>query len=157
MPPAPKPTASRDRDAKRRHQSKTTITGSDGEPIGPSLFELTRVPAKSWRRQTRQWFEAWRRSPQARLFVSGVEWESLGRCAYLVEQFYDAKTPASVKVQIWNAIRGFESLLGATHTDRVKTHMRIAAPDPSPKQQDGQGAKVIDYQAMVAGSAAAGS
>lgn len=144
----PKATASRPRDQRRRHASKqATITGADGEPIGPTLARLTGRPAKSWPRQVRDWFETWRRSPQARLFVSDVEWQSLGRCAYLVEQFYGDDTPASVRVQTWNAIRQFESMLGATHTDRVKTHMKIKPAEP---ESTSPVAAVVDYAAMLA-------
>lgn len=149
MPPAPKPTASRERDHKRRHTSRSTITGSDGRPVGPSLYELTGRAAREWNPRVRAWFEAWRCSPQARLFVSGVEWELLGRAAVLLEQFFDPATSPAVRVQTQQAVRALESQMGATHADRVKLHMRIAAATPEETERSEPDADVVDYRSLV--------
>ena len=147
MAPIPKEAGARARDDRRRKTSRAdTLTGSDSKLIGPTLRKLT--AREDWPRPVTRWFDVWRRSPQARLFVSDVEWETLGRCAWLVEQFYDPDTPASVRVQTWNAIRAFESTLGATHADRVRTHLKIKpAEQPSQPQT---GAKVVDYRSRLA-------
>ena len=145
MPRPIKEHRSRDRDTRRRDNDRQVVVGSDSTEIGPSLHALTGIPAKAWRPQTRRWYAAWRRSPMARLFVSDVEWESLGRCASMVEMFYDPATPASVRVQTWNAIRAFESLLGGTHSDRVKSHMKIRPAD----EPTGPSVAGVDYRAML--------
>ena len=145
MAPVPKENGARARDDRRRKGSRAeTIAGSDSSPIGPTLRKIT--GRSDWSRQVVRWFDTWRRSPQARLFVSDVEWETLGRAAYLVEQFYDIDTPPAVRVQTWNAIRAFESTLGATHADRVRTHLKIRPAEVEPTPE----AKVVDYRSRLA-------
>ena len=144
--PIPSEHPARARDARRRHATKiATVTGSDTGVIGPTLTKLTGRVTKSWPQPVRDWFDAWRRSPQARLFVSDVEWQHLGRAAYILESFYDPATPASVRVQCATYVKNIESLLGATHTDRVKTHMKIKpveSVEPAPPA-------TVDYRSML--------
>ncbi|MCB0893081.1 MAG: hypothetical protein KDB51_14900 [Propionibacteriaceae bacterium] len=115
---------SRPRDERARDR-RTVVVGSDGDAIGPSLFEVTGRPAGSWPPAVVRWFEAWRRSPQARLFVSDVEWQALGRAAWLVEQYLADDTAPSVRVQTWQAIMRFEGSLGATFSDRVRSQIKV--------------------------------
>lgn len=115
---------SRPRDERRR-AAKAVVVGSDDEPIGPSLFEVTGRPAKQWPAAVVRWYDAWRRSPQARLFVGEVEWQALGRAAWMVEQYLDPACPPSVKVQTWQALARFEGLLGATQTDRARSQIKV--------------------------------
>ena len=149
MPRFPTEHPARERDRARRHDAKAaTVTGSDSSLIGPPLRELTGIAIKDWPPQVRNWYDAWRRSPQARLFVSDVEWESLGRAAFLLRDFYDPATSGGVRVQCANYVRNLEASLGATHTDRVKTHMKIKPPvDEEPA---GSSAPVVDYRARLA-------
>ncbi len=144
--PIPSEHPSRERDARRRHGAKVaTVSGTDNSPTGPTLAKLT--GRRDWPRPVRDWFESWRRSPQARLFVSDVEWQQLGRAAYLLEAFHAADTPASVRVQCHTAVRNMEASLGATHTDRVKTHMKIK---PAVDEPAAPSAGVVDYRARLA-------
>ena len=145
MAPIPKERGARARDDRRRKGARAeTITGSDSSPVGPTLRKVTGVD--EWSRPVVRWFDTWRRSPQARLFVGDVEWETLGRAAYLLEQFYDPDTSPGVRVQTWNAIRALESTLGATHADRVRSHVKIKPAEPEVEQV----ASVVDYRARLA-------
>ena len=148
MPRFPTEHPARERDRARRHDAKAaTVTGSDSSLIGPPLHRLTGRAIKTWPAPVRDWFDTWRRSPQARLFVSDVEWQTLGRAAYLLERFYDPDTSPGVQVQCFTAVRNLEAALGATHTDRVKTHMKIKPPvDEEPASS----APVVDYRARLA-------
>ena len=143
--PIPAEHSSRERDERRRHTARTSVAGSDGSPVGPTLARLT--GRKDGPRPVRDWFEAWRRSPQARLFVSDVEWLALARGAVLLAQYHDPDVSASVRVQTFNAIRTLEASLGGLITDRVKAHVKVRPPEPAPQQA----APVADYRRMLAG------
>lgn len=130
MPNHRKEHLSRPRDERRRDASRT-VTGTDDKPLGPSLYELTGRPASDWHPRVVAWFDAWRRSPQARLFVGRVEWESLGRCAFLLEQYYDPACSPSLRVRVWSAISRQESSLGATHADRTRAGIKVKPMEPA--------------------------
>jgi len=147
MAPLPGEHFTRERDARRLSKAKAShVSGTDGDPIGPTLSELTGVKAADWPKPVRDWFDAWRRSPQARLFVSEVEWRALARWAYLLQMVHDPDTSHQSRIQSWNSLARLESSLGATHVDRIKSHMKIKpAETEAPKPP-----ATVDYRAMLA-------
>jgi hypothetical protein len=111
------------------------------------LFEVTGRPGKDWPPAVVRWWDAWRRSPQARLFVGEVEWQALGRAALMLELYFDPECPASVRVQVWQALARFEGLLGATHSDRVRSQIRVKPAEPVPVV--GSPRLVPDYRELL--------
>lgn len=83
--------------------------------------------------QTVEWYETWRRSPQASTFVN-TDWQRLHFVAALVDRYW--QNPHHL---VMAEIRQSESLLGATYTDRLRARMKVekAAPEATPQQQAG--------------------
>lgn len=101
----------------RRRTNADTFGGpqtvrADGRTRGPAL-------KGSWSKSTRDWYNTWRKSPQAALFTT-TDWQRLVMLAPLVESFF-----ASPDVKLMTEIRQNETLLGATHMDRLRTRITI--------------------------------
>jgi hypothetical protein len=87
----------------------------------------------AWSEQVLVWYEIWRTSPQAKTFVM-TDWMRLRMIAPLLEDYLNK--PTAMKMA---KIRQNESLLGATHTDRLKA--RIGPPEGSDQGgESGRGA-----------------
>lgn len=96
-----------------------------------------------WLPETLEWYDTWRRAPQAVLFVS-TDWQRLRMLVPLVEDYF--KKPHHLKLA---EIRQSESLLGATHVDRLKGRIRVERPEPAPVAQ---GVTALDeYRTRLAG------
>lgn len=118
--PAPKPAEQR----RRRNidpiaESKIT---DDGQRLGPDLNKLT--GRSDWLPQVIAWFETWRTSPQAKVFVA-TDWQRLGMLAPLVQEYL-----AEPRSTILSEIRLNEERLGATVVDRQRARMVV---EPSSK------------------------
>jgi hypothetical protein len=111
--PAPKETRRR-RNADVYGGSQTVVT-DDGELRGPAL-------TGTWPEHVRSWYDTWRRSPQAAAFVA-TDWMRLRMLAPLVADYLER--PHHMKLA---EIRQNESLLGATHTDRLKARIKVEQP-----------------------------
>jgi hypothetical protein len=77
-----------------------------------------------------KWWATWRRSPLAEAFLE-TDWERLAMLAPLVASYY--ARPHYTKLA---EIRQNESLLGATHVDRLKARIKVEKPE-TPKPQPG--------------------
>lgn len=108
--PAPAP--------QRRRQNKDTYADvqatvtPDAKLRGPDL-------GGTWSPNTVAWYETWRRSPQAALFLA-TDWGRLQMMAPLVESYFG--WPNDKKLA---EIRQNESLLGATHVDRLRARIKV--------------------------------
>lgn len=111
--PAPNPNRRR-RNADVYSGSQTVVT-DDGELRGPAL-------TGTWSEHVRAWYDTWRRSPQAAAFVA-TDWMRLRMLAPLVDDYLER--PHHMKLA---EIRQNESLLGATHTDRLKARLKVEQP-----------------------------
>ncbi len=89
----------------------------DGKVRGPELVGR-------FRHETREWHNTWRRSAQAATFLP-TDWTRLAMLAHLVDDYFD--NPHHLKLA---EIRQNESLLGATHVDRLKARIRVEKPEP---------------------------
>lgn len=75
--------------------------------------------------QTRAWYETWTRAPQAAAFTV-TDWQRLHMLAPLVEAYFlDPST------KLFAEIRLNESLLGATHADRLRGRIKVEQPKPA--------------------------
>lgn len=92
----------------------------DGAVRGPE-------PDADWSSGVRAWWDTWRRAPQAKTFL-GTDWQRLRMLAPLVERYMSAPDKG-----ILAEIRLNESLLGATHVDRLKARIEVQR-DSGPRE-----------------------
>lgn len=123
--PAPKPKEQR----RRRNADPVAEVplSSDGSLRGPTLNTATGTAA--WSKQTKSWWETWRRSPQSAVFLE-TDWQRLAMLAPLVEQYW--QNPES---KILSEIRLNEERLGATVVDRQRARMKVEEPKDAPVVQ----------------------
>ena len=107
--------------------------------VGNMLSEFSHVfPA------VERWWETWRRAPQAEAFLP-TDWQRLTMLAPLVASYFDR--PHHMKLA---EIRQSESLLGATHVDRLRARIKVEAAPPETVTAPGVAA-INDYRAKLAG------
>jgi len=82
--------------------------------------------------QTRAWYETWRQAPQAAVFTV-TDWQRLHMLAPLIEAFWQEPS-----TKLLAEIRLNESLLGATHVDRMRARIKIEQPMQEPANGPGQ-------------------
>lgn len=134
--PAPKPAEQR----RRRNADPvgTVSLPADDVVRGEPLDVVTGV--ESWLPQTLSWWETWRRSPQAAVFLE-TDWQALARTAAIVERFWERPSGALAA-----EIRLVEASLGATVVDRQRARMKVEESEP-----DGPAlAPVVDARAAIA-------
>ncbi|MFG3715793.1 hypothetical protein [Micromonospora sp. NPDC047730] len=116
---APKSEATR-----RRRNTPThgeTVLPDDDEVRGPELADLT--AGREFRAETVAWFETWRRSPQAAVFIA-TDWLRLATLAPIVDAYWRRPSAAAL-----SEIRMNEERLGATVVDRMRARMRVETDD----------------------------
>lgn len=129
---------------KRRRRNADTyadvkaVVVDDGELVGPAL------EGAQWSQMVRAWWDTWRRSPQAKTFLQ-TDWMRLRMVADLVEAYL--KKPSALAMA---EIRQNESLLGATHTDRLKSRIKVVKPDETDEVPAGVTA-IQDYRSRLTG------
>lgn len=116
--PVPKETHQRERDTIRRQGDAQTVT-PDGVLRGPEL------PGK-YGPETVAWYDNWRRSAQAQLFIS-TDWQRLIMLAPLVDAYYRVPSTAML-----GEIRLNEERLGATYVDRMRAKIRVDNGESQP-------------------------
>jgi len=107
---------------KRRRNADTfedqaVTVAADAEVRGPELPHSTLYGP-----QTIAWYETWRRAPQAAAFV-GTDWQRLAMLAPLVDTYF-----LEPSTKLLAEIRLNESLLGATHVDRLRARIKVEQP-----------------------------
>ena len=110
--PAPKPTASRERDLRRKTAGAVELN-DDGQTRGPDL------PADlEWPAATRDWWETWRNSPQAQTFVA-TDWSFLLDTAMLHAEYWlgDRSLAAELRLRM--------AKFGTTPEDRMRLRLSI--------------------------------
>lgn len=71
---------------------------------------------------TLAWYNTWCTAPQAALFTP-TDWQRLHMLARLVEEYF-----AKPSTKLMSEIRISESLLGATHVDRMRGRIKLERP-----------------------------
>lgn len=133
---APKPDGER-----RRRNAPThgdTVVEADNTLRGPDLAEAT--GRNDWHPLTLRWYDTWRRSPQAQLFLE-TDWSRLLMLAPYVESCNTALKPSAATL---SEIRMNEERLGATVVDRMRARIRVTAPD----DDDAPDAEVVPIHAV---------
>lgn len=82
--------------------------------------------------RTRRWYKTWTESPQAAAFTV-TDWQRLHMLAPLVDAYF-----ASPDGKLFAEIRLNESLLGATHVDRLRARIKVEAPPKAPPAAPGE-------------------
>jgi hypothetical protein len=109
----PKPDGQR----RRRNAAPATSTVSGAGPKRPPALP----GASGYPASVRKWYATWAKSPQAELF-SVTDWQRLQMLAPLVAKFFDKPDG-----KLFSEIRQNESLLGATHVDRLRGRIVIGS------------------------------
>ena len=125
--PAPSTTASRDRDAARRHGARHSVS-SDGKTRGPEL------PSEvDWHPQTIKWWQTWRTSPLSQAWID-TDWDFLLDTALMHNEMW-----ARGKWEFAAELRLRVAKLGATVEDRQRLRISV---ETGPKQETGN-AKIM--------------
>lgn len=112
--PAPKDPSERRR---RNRTEELTVLTNDGATRGPDL------PAGvDWPDVTREWWETWRRSPQAATFTD-TDWSFLVDTAVLHMEFWDGDRSVAGELRLRAA------KFGATPEDRARLKIAVGEPE----------------------------
>lgn len=115
----PPPSENKRRTNKDEFEEHAVTVADDGMLHGPELpHEVLYTP------RTLDWYETWRRAPQASAFT-GTDWQRLHMLAPLVDAFW-----LEPSTKLLAEIRLNESLLGATHVDRMRARIKVEQPRP---------------------------
>lgn len=149
--PAPK------EDPVRRNAPTVPMTELEAQEAvyGPELPE-----GISWHKRTVEWYEAWRRSPQAIVMVDS-DWESMIETAVIHTKFWRTAadftaTPASL-TNLSAELRRRMAQFGATYEDRLRLRMVIKSPQTQQTEEEEiarAAADAVDYAQRLAEAAA---
>lgn len=117
----PPPSENKRRANKDEFEEHAVTVEADGELHGPEL-----PYSKMYAPRTLDWYETWRRAPQAPMFT-GTDWQRLHMLAPLVDQYW-----LEPSTKLLSEIRLNESLLGATHVDRMRGRIKVELAKPQP-------------------------
>lgn len=118
---APKATRSRARDSKARDSEMRSVE-DDGELRGPPLPEGVLPDGEDWHPRTRQWWDTWRRSPQAQTFID-TDWDFLLDTALLHAIMWSRG-----RWEFASEVRLRAAKYGATPEDRMRLKLKIETP-----------------------------
>ena len=127
---------------------KTTVSASAVQLRGPTLAEaiggLLDDDEPAIVALVSNWWDTWRRSPLAEAFLE-TDWSRLTMLAPLVAVYY--RRPHHM---VLAEIRQSESLLGATHVDRLKARIKVER-EPEVKELPAGVAALDQYRRDLAG------
>jgi hypothetical protein len=118
--PAPSGMRSRERD-QRRDEAAVVVIAADDVLRGPDLPDT-----HEWPQQTRDWWDTWRKAPQAQTFTD-TDWSFLLDTAVLHGEYWlgDRSVAAELRLRV--------AKFGATPEDRARLKMSIGeAKTPPP-------------------------
>lgn len=139
--PGPPPKEQRRRRNADTYADVKSVVVDDGELTGPAL------EGPDWSPRARAYWDMWRRSPQAKVFLA-TDWARLRLVLPLLEDYM--KRPTAQKL---SAIASSEAALGATVADRLRLRMRVQkADDAAEDAQAPAGVTALDeYRRSLAG------
>lgn len=111
---------------RKRHRNKDTF--AEGVVTVPADVEADAPELPGWESystETLRWYNTWAASPQAALFTP-TDWQRLHMLAPLVQEYF-----AKPSTKLMAEIRLNESLLGATHLDRLRGRIKVETPKPA--------------------------
>jgi len=122
---APKATRSRARDTKRRDAEMHRVEDDD-ELRGPLLPEGVLPDDEDWHPRTRQWWDTWRASAQAQVFID-TDWDFLLDTALLHHVMW-----TKGRWEFASEVRLRAAKYGATPEDRMRLKLQIDTPADKP-------------------------
>lgn len=122
---APKATRSRARDSKARDAELNRVEVDD-EVRGPELPEGVLPDQESWHPRTVQWWETWRRSAQAQVFID-TDWDFLLDTALLHHVMW-----TKGRWEFASEVRLRAAKYGATPEDRMRLKLKIETAADKP-------------------------
>ncbi len=127
---------------------QTRVSTTNSIVRGPSLQEATAGTLATFDPPivalVEDWWETWRSSPVAEAFLD-TDWSRLAMVAHLVASYY--ARPHYTKL---SEIRQNESLLGATHVDRLRARIKVERGE-APKEQPAGVTALNDYRSRLSG------
>lgn len=140
-----------------RYQSeldKPEVELEVGSFEAPTLPGYREYPAK-----VKRWWDTWVASPQANTFTA-TDWQRLLMLAPMVDAYYNlAGEPRAIRSALLalTEIRQNESLLGATHLDRLRGRIKIdrdtgASADEDDETATPEGVAVLDHYRKALGA-----
>lgn len=127
---------------------------SDAQVRGPELPEGIK-----WHPRTVEWYEGWRKSPQASVMVAS-DWESMIETAVIHTKFWRAAenfttSPAQL-TNLSAELRRRMAQFGATYEDRLRLRMNIKTPHEAKTEEEEiatAAAEAVDYAQRLAKAA----
>lgn len=111
---------------RKRHRNKDTFAEGVVTVPADAEADAPELPGReSYSTETLRWYNTWCRSPQAALFTP-TDWQRLHMLAPLVQEYF-----AKPSTKLMAEIRLSESLLGATHLDRLRGRIKVETPKPA--------------------------
>ena len=124
--PAPDPRAIR-----RNKQPDKNLVVSDGKlrgfPLPEGMLTDKHGEEEDWHPATRDWWEAWRRSPQAAGMLSEPDWYALLDTALIHHNMW-----MNGRWEFASEVRLRVAKFGATPEDRNRLRMEIEEPETTP-------------------------
>lgn len=111
--PAPK-------DPSQRRRRNADIAAATVLPAEGPQGSTPDLPGNAYDARTMSWYETWRTSPQATVFVA-TDWQRLHMLAELVQQYWEEP-----RKELLSEIRLNEAALGATAADRIRLRWTVA-------------------------------
>ncbi|MFG2183084.1 hypothetical protein ACGFLS_30795 [Streptomyces abikoensis] len=143
----------------RRRRNADTF----GIDPGETTASRDAVPApplptpKRWLKATREWWQTWADGGQAAHFAP-TDWQRLLALLPLVDSYHRLTVPAHAEdtrkvraaLEVMKEIRQNESLLGATHVDRLRGRMANTASPGAPSAEPAAVLDLSAYKGMFA-------
>lgn len=109
----------------KRRRNKDTFEEHAVEVDADEVGKAPRLPnASKLNPATRRWWKAWTENPVTSAWLS-TDWERLLTIVPLVEAYWQADNPNAM-TKLMAEIRQNESLLGATHVDRMRARIKVS-------------------------------
>ncbi|MCK9921613.1 hypothetical protein MXD61_06870 [Frankia sp. AgPm24] len=124
---------------RRRRNADPAAAAGVTVPADGLPFQAPPLPyATRYLQATRVWYRTWTEAPHAAAFIS-TDWQRLHMLAPLVDGYWRAINEHQVRAakELLVEIRLSESLLGATHADRLRGRIVIERPKLAPGRPAG--------------------
>lgn len=99
------------------------------KPRGPELPADALDAGEEWHPRVVEWWEAWRRSPQASQMTTDPDWQELLVAARIYQDFWTSRRGRATRAA---EMRMRVSAFGATYADRLRLRWELDLEDPAP-------------------------
>lgn len=128
----PAPAENKRRRNRDQYEGEKVTVPADADVDAPKLPN-----AKKYLPATREWYATWCRSPQAATFTA-TDWQRLHMLAPIVDAYWQEPS-----TKLFAEIRQNESLLGATHADRLRARITVDQSQKKTPEASGTASKDV--------------